>query len=309
MLITKHQKPLTPHELQLLTYLDSRMLLSSSDRANLRNLEKGYEGERLFFELLKEKIHGEYISLYDLLLESNQSEFQIDHLLVLDNKIILNEIKNFEGDFYVKENQWYVVPSKKEIRNPLQQLQRSELLLRNLLHQIGAPFQIEAYLIFVNPEFTLYQAPYTKSIVFPTQLNRYMQELNSRTTRLNSAHMNVAKELVSRHLPEFTRNRQLEYHYEQLQKGVMCGFCRKLLVSSSKLKIICSKCGEKETIESAIKRSVKEFSFLFPERLITITELHDWVNGITSKKVIRSILTNNLTLIRKGRSSYYIYDS
>lgn len=105
------------------------------------NLEKGYQGELMFYELLEVELTSKCIRLYDLLLECNQTEFQIDNLLIYQNTIIMNEVKNFDGDFFIKDNKWYAVSTRNEIRNPIQQLQRSEYLLRQLLQQISTSFQ------------------------------------------------------------------------------------------------------------------------------------------------------------------------
>src|SRR5690606_17826779 len=113
------------------------MELSTNDKKNFYNLEKGYQGELMFYELLEEELTSKCICLYDLLLECNQTEFQIDNLLIYQNTIIMNEVKNFDGDFFIKDNKWYAVSTRKEIRNPIKQLQRSEYLLRQLLQQIS----------------------------------------------------------------------------------------------------------------------------------------------------------------------------
>ncbi|MGF6954042.1 hypothetical protein QF028_006547 [Neobacillus sp. B4I6] len=55
-----------------------------------------------------------------------------------------NLVKGFEGD------RFYALP-KKEYKNPLHQLQRSESLLRQLLESLGYRIPIEAYVVFINP--------------------------------------------------------------------------------------------------------------------------------------------------------------
>lgn len=138
-----HSKPLVPPELQILLYLDARMDLLPRDQKNLNNLKKGYEGELKFFHLLEKELTSKCIRLYDLLLESNQTEFQIDNLLIYQNVIYMNEVKYYGGDFFLRNDKWYVAASEKEIRNPILQLQRSEYLLRQLLQQMGVHLKIE----------------------------------------------------------------------------------------------------------------------------------------------------------------------
>ncbi|WP_422392315.1 nuclease-related domain-containing protein [Niallia oryzisoli] len=85
----------------------------------------------------------------------------------------LFEVKNFAGDFYIEKDTWYS-KSGNEIQNPFDQLKPCESLYRRLVHDLGlgSTFSIEAYLIFIHPEFTLYQTPLHLPAIFPTQLNR-----------------------------------------------------------------------------------------------------------------------------------------
>ncbi|WP_331280798.1 nuclease-related domain-containing protein [Bacillus sp. UNC41MFS5] len=81
------------------------------------------------------------------------------------------EIKNFEGDYLYELGNFYPKLSKDEIRNPLHQLKRSKSLLRPLLKDLGTHLPIKGNVTFVNPNFTLYQAPLNEPIIHPTQLN------------------------------------------------------------------------------------------------------------------------------------------
>lgn len=309
MQITKHSKPQPPLELQVLSHLSSRMHLPASSRTNLRNLKKGYQGERTFYQLLEKNLTSKCIPLFDLYLEYNQTEFQIDNLLIFQNTIFMNEIKNYENDFLIKDTDWYAIPTRKEIRNPLLQLKRSEFLLRQLLLQIGFPLQIEANIVFVNPEFMLYQAPYNEPLIFPTQLNRYIHKLNSIPSKPTTQTRKLAGKLVSYHKSEYSRMRLPEYQYDQLKKGIICPSCRGLLNKFSRVNLQCTRCGNKESIDSATKRSIIEFHLLFPVRPITISAIYEWCGMVVSKYVIRKILSHNLSQISRGRSTHYIYES
>ena len=299
-----HSKPLVPPELQILLYLDARMDLLPRDKKNLNNLRKGYEGELNFFHLLEKKLTSKCIRLYDLLLESNQTEFQIDNLLIYQNTIYMNEVKYYGGDFLVRDDKWYVVASEREIRNPI--LQRSEFLLRHLLQQMGVHLKIETRLIFVHPEFTLYQAPYDQPLIFPTQLNRCMQKLNSTPSRLTSMHHNLAEQLIHRHITTSRHERLPEYDFDGLEKGIVCELCGGFMNSFTIYKLHCENCEHEESMGLGIMRSITEFHTLFPNRRITTSIIYDWCGNIYSKKSIRKILTKNMELVRNGRFSYYV---
>ncbi len=301
-----HSKPRKSFELQILSFLNIRMDLSPHDKKNLHNLEKGYEGERKFFLLLEKELTNECIRIYDLLLEINQTEFQIDNLLIYQNTIFMNEVKYYEGDFIIRGDKWYMLPSEMEIRNPMLQLQRSEFLFRQILQQIGAHFNIEARLVLVHPEFTLYQAPYDHPIIFPTQLNRYMQKLKHTPSRLSSKHHKLAERLISRHNNTSRHKRLPEYQFNDLEKGIVCESCKGFMDAIRIVKLRCGKCGHEERTDSAVMRA-SEFHLLFPDKRIHTSIIYDWCKVINSKKSVRKILMENMELIRNGKYSYYIF--
>ncbi|WNS77503.1 nuclease-related domain-containing protein [Bacillus sp. DTU_2020_1000418_1_SI_GHA_SEK_038] len=162
------------NELEILRYLNARMNLTPNDKRYYLKLEKGYQGE-VFFDELTAKLECDLYILNDLCLEFNRSVFQIDTLIISQLTIFLIEIKKFEGDYLYDSEEFRGVSSNIEITNPLDQLKRSKSLLRSLLKNHGTNLPIEGYLTFVNPEFTLYQAPLNASIILPTQLNRFLK--------------------------------------------------------------------------------------------------------------------------------------
>src|SRR5690554_1462358 len=88
-----------PYELEAFEYLDVRMHLSGRDKQYYYSLKKGYEGERVF-DSLTEKLQCECFILNDLLLNSNNTTFQIDTLIITSETIYLYEVKNLDGDYY-----------------------------------------------------------------------------------------------------------------------------------------------------------------------------------------------------------------
>ncbi|WP_373894084.1 nuclease-related domain-containing protein [Virgibacillus sp. CBA3643] len=160
-------------ELHLLRYLDMRMHLSDTDKQYYVILEKGYEGEKKFAARL-EGMSDRLTIVHDLLLEWNNTFFQIDTLIIYDTFIHLFDVKNYEGEFFIENEIWYT-KSKKEIKDPVLQLTRCESLLRQSLQHHGVNLPIKSHIIFINPEFTLFQAPIDLPIILPSQLNRFLR--------------------------------------------------------------------------------------------------------------------------------------
>ncbi|WP_164217298.1 nuclease-related domain-containing protein [Virgibacillus sp. YIM 98842] len=166
-----------PYELEVLEYLDIRMRLSSKDKQYYYALKKGYEGE-ILFDSLTEKLQCECYILNDLLLNSNNSTFQIDTLIITSETIHLFEVKNLDGDYYYDEEsgKFYKISKipQSEITNPLHQLDRKESLLRKLLFKHGCNLPISPSVVFIHSEFTLYQAQLNQPIIYPNQIKRYL---------------------------------------------------------------------------------------------------------------------------------------
>ncbi|CRK84383.1 nuclease-related domain-containing protein [Neobacillus massiliamazoniensis] len=300
-----NRKPRTePYLLLLFNYLHCRMNLSKIDNLNYTNLKKGYEGE-LQLDRLADKLQSELFTLNDLLLETNNTEFQIDSAIITQTAVFLLEIKNYEGEHYYESGRFYTI-NKQEISNPIHQLNRKETLLRQFLKNHGFHLPIEPYLIFINPEFTLFQAPINKTIILPTQLNRFIEKLDKHPSKLNGMHNKLVDQLISAHKKKSSFLKQPNYEYKHLQKGIPCLRCNSLLQSVRGNKVVCNDCGFEEKIESAVMRCVEEFMFLFPDWKVTTNGIQEWCGVVESKKTIQRILNKYLRATVQGRWTFYV---
>lgn len=302
-----HRKPYKSRtestELQILGILLRRMDLSEKDLRYYSNLIKGHEGERMF-DRLTEKLQCECIILNDLLLQVHNTTFQIDTLLILSDALYLYEVKNYDGDYFFESDRFYKKP-KSEYSNPLHQLERNESLLRQLLYKLGSKMSIEGYVVFINPEFTLYQAPLNKPFIFPTQLNRYLNNLDSIPSKLTGKHKILADQLKAKHIIHSPYTQLPAYDFQQLKKGLICEKCSAFSVFVEGKEICCKKCYHNEAVSLAVLRNVQEFKLLFPNQRITTNIIHEWCNGIISRKRIRNILKKHLTIIGVHQWAYY----
>jgi len=291
-------------ELQIMNSLYTRMTLSDKDQKHFFNLQKGFEGE-VMFDRLTEKLRCECLILNDLLLKANNTIFQLDTLILLPDILYLFEVKNFEGDYFYESDQIFS-KARSEITNPLLQLSRSESLLRQLLTSLRIKLPIVSSVVFINPSFTLYQAPIDKPFIFPTQINRYLKKLDSSTLKLNEQHRKLADQLISLHLPTSPFTQVPSYNFDQLKKGIICAACRSFSIEVLGKNCICKVCEHKETIGDAVMRSVREFQLLFPNEKITTNVIYEWCGGVGSKRIIRKILKENFTIVGVHQWAYFI---
>lgn len=297
---------LEPVDLQILKFLNTRIFLPPEQKKYYFKLKKGFEGETRF-DLLTAKLQKECLILNDLLLKVNNSSFQIDSTIIFQGTIYLFEVKNYEGQFCFKNNRFYLINGE-EINDPLDQLKRSKLLFSQLLKQLGIHFSIEAYVVFINPEFTLYQFPPNLPVILPTQLKRFFDELNMQPSKLTNAHRTLAEKLVSLHTPSSPSIHLPAYSFEQLKKGLTCKTCGSFIISVDGKKMVCGSCGFEEGVESAILRGVEEVQLLFPNRKITTNDIHEWCQAVDSKKTVRRILSSHFKVKGHGKFSYFEKD-
>src|SRR3954471_8797451 len=292
------------HELLIMRSLNKRLNLTKNVNFHYLNLEKGYEGE-VNFDLLAESLQEEKFIINDLLLEVNNSYFQIDTLIISQGVIHLLDIKNYQGDCYLKSDKLYSVVTDREYKNPVDQLKRCATLFRQLLQNLKQNYLVDAFVIFINPEFTLYQAPMDQPIILPTQVNRFLRDLNKTSSKLNEGHKKLAQTLISLHQPKNPYTVLPHYNYDQLQKGIYCKTCNSFLVSIKNYDFLCKKCGGHEKIERAILRNVKEFNLLFPDQKITTQSIYAWCKVDLNRRTFCRFLKKNYTSFGNTRDTYY----
>nr|WP_239584432.1 nuclease-related domain-containing protein [Aquibacillus albus] len=280
------------------------MELSEQEEQNLLNLQQGYRGE-CAFDRRVENLGNHCIILNDLLLEHSNTMFQLDSLFITQQKIYLFEVKNYEGDYYVDGDRWYM-KSGKEVKNPLLQLKRSETLLRQVLQQLKINLPVESYLVMINPHFFLYNTPIDLPILFHSQLNRFLSKLKTNLFPLNKNHKTLAELLRAIHIEKSPYVRIPDYTFEGLRKGIFCNGCGRPMEKVNRVFVRCRGCNCEEVIDTSIVRSLGEYKLLFPDRKITTNGVYDWCGGLISRYIIRRILVKEYDLVGNSKNSYFI---
>lgn len=305
LMFVKHRSE--SRELIMLRILNPRMKLEEELLNYYHFLEKGFEGKKKF-DVWLESLSCENLILNDLIFEINHSIFQIDSLLITPLTMYLFEVKNFEGNYYIEDRKWYI--SKNEVKNPLLQLERTETLFRKLLRQIGYPQATYVpYVMFINPEFSLFHASQEHPIILPTQLNRLHRNINQCTRKLTPKHTDLSNRLLSKSLAESPFNRIPKYVYEELEKGIICSNCQSMLNHVKGRKLVCHTCFNSEDLDHAVLRTVREFELLFPNIPITTKGIFEWCGYSVSKRSIYRILNKHFVLINSTWKSHYIRQS
>lgn len=307
MINTSERNNAPPLELTLLNDLLPRMNASTAQKKRWSNVQKGHCGESHLYQLLRKELPPQYLLLSDLLLEHQHTKFQIDLLLISKNDVFLLEVKNYKGNYVIQNDNWYTTSSQVEISNPLHQLKRSELLLRQLLEKTSFRFSIKPYLVFVNPTFQLYQAPLDAPIIFRTQLNQFINQLQATSFEQTPLQRKLANYLTSKQLSQSPRGRLPDYDFASLRKGIVCGECSAFVEVYNRIKVICRSCQKQESINAAVNRSVIEFNLLFPDEKITVPTIYKWCSIIQSQKTIRRILKKYYHQVGVNNWTHYVF--
>lgn len=292
-----------PRTLLMRERLARRMMLEGKEEETLWQQGKGFTGECRWDEWLQ-LLRCACLILNDLLLEIRGTTFQIDSLLLVGNKLYLYEVKNYQGNYYYEDNRMFL-DSGTEIKNPFLQLEEAASALRRLVQELGYPFQVEAAVVFINPNFYLYQAPRDLPVIFPSQLEQHFNKLNRIRAPLAPGQQKLALRLMNLHKTENEYEKKPRYKLEELRKGLVCESCHSFAIQEKGHYCHCLDCGQKERTEQAVLKAVAEFHLLFPEERITKQAIFSWCQIIRDPKKVQRILSSHLTRIGATSDAYY----
>lgn len=291
--------------LRAIEALDKRMVLPDEEAVHLMNMQKGFEGEVLFDSLVKEFLDVDVLVLNDLLFTEKGSTFQVDSLILTGDKVLLFEVKNYEGSFQFNSHHLLTF-SGKEVGNPLNKLDETSTKMRQLLSKWNVNLTLDPALIFVNPAFTLYNAPTGSPIIFPTQIREHFSRMNQRALPLSKKHHYFADKMIKEHQNESAFQQKFpNYTYDLLKKGLWCIECGSPDLTITQRSCSCKACGHRAPVEEIALRQIEDFKLLFPDSKVTTPAMYDWIGSTIPMARIRKILVKNYKICGATHGSYY----
>jgi hypothetical protein len=277
------------------------MDLESDDYDYYLELQKEYEGAEQFDELT-EKFDVHCLILNDLQLKMRWETFQIDALHIFSDRLMLYKILNYEGEHFWQERVLTKIGGGL-LENPALGLLETQVRLGMQLMDWGYQMKVEAFAVYINPEFTLFNSPSDEQLTLPSQIPEYFRELSAGDA-LTPEQMELADRLMEINNPDIPI-KMPEYHFDQLSKGIPCTACGALLETVSGRYQTCENCGKSVNVKSAIKTSISDFRFLFPKEPVTSSRMVDWCGVGQSDRIFR-ILKETYTPKGNGRKRCYI---
>lgn len=285
--------------------LDGRYSLLVEDKKYLGNLKKGEAGERLWNEQLKQ-ISADVIIISDLTFKISNTLIQIDSLCIFQKKIVVYEVKYFEGDYFVDKDMW-LTSSGIKIRSPLVQVQRLKPLFEQLLSTLNVNIEIEYRIILIHPNFFLYQAPRDPIFIFQPQIPRYIKKINDEQalSHIGAFHKKLAQNLVESSVDSFSLFDKPVYKYSQLKKGIRCAACGEFIAVKGYRNLCCQHCEYHEAIEKGVLRTVNELFMLFPNIRLTTGLIYDWCGKTLPRYTILKLLKRNYNQKGGKKNCYF----
>ena len=286
MMYKDRSKPIVLFVLEALLI---RADLSDEDKQYAYSQMKGYKGE-LHFDSIVEKYLPNYLMIPDLFLKSQGSTFQIDMSILTDQKIYIYEVKNYQGELMYREGRLTYYSSGLEILNPVSQVQRAAILLKNMLRKHNINLEVEPYVVFINPNCTIYQSIPDKRILLPSLLDSHFKLIEKQSNIKNRKLLEIAEKLTNLNVKSYLLTDLPAHDFYLLKKGIYCSKCNAFLDKVLGRMCVCRSCGFKESAIDNAMRHTLEYQTLFPDEPLKTEVLYTWCGGLHSMYRLRKVL-------------------
>lgn len=227
---------------------------------------------------------------------------QYDVLLINDDGVVVNEVKNYSGDYLYKDGNWY--KSNYQLsEDPLVQIKRSSNKIIKISKNEHLSMKVDSKVTFVNDDFYLESddEKVWKQICIRSNINRYLCSNNygqiGKTAKVYSE--SIKKFIVAN--PYF----KPKVNMNSLKVGLYCSRCYGLNLLKLRFHFKCENCGSLESSESHILRSISDYKFLFYGQPMTKKGLMRLIDNQVSERVLQYALKKFTKLDKKGAKSQY----
>lgn len=291
-----------PVELLHYTALEKRRALTEEEQTVLRTSEKGFIGEKNYDLILDEVGHKNLSVFRDVFLKIGKSHTQFDSIIIAEDRISLNEIKNYSGEYRFENGNWYRKQWQMN-ENPFAQAVRAKNKLQKLMAENNLHYNVEHATIFVHDDFRLISDDENiwKTTVLRNYLRMYFDSRNSsfvgeRTKRA----ADIIKDAIvpNPYLPDAP-------DINTLKRGLYCGTCGSFELDKSKFHFVCSVCGTKESNSTHMLRTLSDFKFLFPGEKMTKLKVLELVDHQVSMRTINRHLSKHCQLVKEDKKLFY----
>lgn len=294
-----------PEELLHYYALKHRSVLSTKQSDKLHRLERGVEGERVYDLILDEAGHGNLYIFRDLYLLIEGSVTQYDTLIVSESGIIVNEIKNFTGDYQVEGSMWNRSGGTPLPDDPMSQLRRAVGKLMNLQRAAGFNFKISGKLIFPNESFRLFTSEdqVWNQTVLRVDFKRYF---NGFYNEYSGEGASEIADIIERHsVPNPYFKHRVEF--DSVRHGLYCGGCGSFKLEKQYFHLLCMTCGSRESNETHLVRAMSDFKYLFGKLEMTSKRMMEFTGNVVNVRTLQRVLNKYCYVEGVYKTSNYIF--
>lgn len=274
-------------ELAFYRALGSRSRLSAEDAKKLSVLERGYVGECIYDKVFEDVGHGSIFVFRDIYLRIEDGIAQYDALIVSDDGIVVNEIKNFSGLYRYEAGKWFIQDYQVS-NDALAQVKRAVGKLLKLRYAARGNFEVSGKIVFPHIEFRLRtdDADLWNNVVLRSELRNYLMQFKNAYAGREAE--NIARLIQSHIVPNPFFDKSADF--DAVRKGVYCGACGSFEMVARKYHFICKSCGSKETKESHMIRAMSDFKSLFLKQKMTKKIFLEFIDYRVSPKTALRML-------------------
>ena len=275
---------------ELLTYLEAlsnRQNCATDLQNERRAVQKGYEAEfETYLDLMAQNFPA--IILHDVLLRKSGT-VQIDLVVITSHHIRLLEIKNVEGTFHHRNDNFYKGTYKME-RNFLLRSKNAFDVMDSILRDHRINLALERKVIFMNWNATLYGHDPQFPILMRPQWQGYLEEMEKSAGVLTDYHTAIAKIILDSRPQTNPYQSKYDFTYEELEKGIWCSDCMGNKMTDKHRYLVCPHCRKVEGKLAGARRMLADYVLLFPERRLTAGVLQDWCGGMVGETAARKLV-------------------
>ena len=297
-------KRLMSPELLYYKALEKRTELDFEEKRNLYNIEKGFDGECLYDKIFDEIGHENLYVLRDLHLKAGKSITQFDSIIISMDRVVVNEIKNYSGDYHYENNGWD--RNGKQLKdNAHIQLSRAKGKIIQLRDEADLNFNVEGAVIFTGDDFRLTTESdhIWSETVMRNQLRNYFKKFKD--DRIGDKAKNIVRHIKN----TIAEN---PYHEEEadvsrLQRGLYCGECGSFELIKGRFQYTCTSCESIESNETHLLRTMSDHKFLFYNQPITKQSILHLIDYQISEDGVYRFLKKHCHTNLMGKKTTYTF--
>lgn len=238
----------------------------------------------MYDRILDEVRHDEISIFRDIWIKADKSLTQIDSLIVSDDMVIINEIKNYSGQYTYENNIWHV-GNIQISDDPIIQAKRASSKLIKIFRENHISVTVDSKVVFPNPYFIIStnDNACTSSIIKRDRIKMYMRTFNQLPSWKNTG--NIIQLIESYRVPE--PGYQMDTEFTRLRTGRYCVHCKSYELDGYRGFTICRNCHGRMSNKLHVLTAVRDIQILLHTEKVTTAAIHKILNSEISFSTVQ----------------------